>query len=347
MLAIAALSATALLAVWVSARRGADNERVATEAPSPARAPRLAAGRIEVGGQPLEQGAPIAAGTLARSRDSAARLVLDDASIVHAEAHTSLVFADDTGGEERIELRQGRVSLQVNARARRAPLIVETAELSARVVGTRFDVTRVERDARMRTTVRVHEGHVRVVAHADGAQRLLAAGEHITVNAAGTAEPRAAAEAEPVTGERTTATSRADDPAAGAREPAASTPRAHAQPRPLSVEVRRRLRTGEVDAARRLLRRAEHARTLGSLELALLQAEADLAEHRHERAKSRYLEIATRHPDSPEAELSLFAAAQLSRGQAGIDILQRYLARYPNGRFAKEAHRLLQALDRP
>ena len=96
-----------------------------------------------------------------------------------------------------------------------------------------------------------------------------------------------------------------------------------------------------------MIQRAERERSVSAVELSLLQAEADLAEHRYGRAKSRYLAIVAQHAGSPEAELSLFAAAQLSRGQDGVDLLQRYLARYPDGRFAKEAHRLLQALELP
>ncbi|RPI59867.1 MAG: hypothetical protein EHM50_08425 [Lysobacterales bacterium] len=109
--------------------------------------------------------------------------------------------------------------------------------------------------------------------------------------------------------------------------------------------IRQKLKEGAIGTARRLIERAQRERAASVVALAMLEAEADLAEHRNERAKGRYLAIVTRYPHTSEAELSLFAAAQLSRGQAGIDLLQRYLARYPDGRFAKEARRLLDALE--
>jgi hypothetical protein len=96
-----------------------------------------------------------------------------------------------------------------------------------------------------------------------------------------------------------------------------------------------------------LIQRAWRERAVSGVELLLLRAEADLAERHYASAKTRYLAIVSEYAGSPQAELSLFAAAQLSSGQDGVDLLQRYLARYPDGRFTKEAHRLLETLDRP
>jgi len=344
-LGLAAVAAAALCALWIGVERGADHAPQSAAGTQPGdHGLRLASGQLEERGKALASGARIGAGSRLRTSGESAQLVLTDASLLRAAPSTAFVYAGGApqpgrAREERFQLEQGRVSLQVHARARRSPLVVETAELSAWVVGTRFDVTREQRGALFTTTVSVSEGVVRVVAKAHGEERLVGAGEQITFPAPATAERDAAPEPEPLAPARkaaaATSTARGE-----AREP-------HAPPHALSVEIRRQLRQGAVGVARRMIQRAERERAVSRVELSLLQAEADLAERRYERAKSRYLAIVTEHAGSPEAELSLFAAAQLSRGQAGVDLLQRYLARYPDGRFSKEAHRLLQALDVP
>jgi ferric-dicitrate binding protein FerR (iron transport regulator) len=341
MFAIAALAAAALCALWIRTERRADDARqIAAAGQRMAPSLQLTSGKLEAAGEPLRAGARIAPSSALRTDVEPAQLVLADTSVLRVAPSTTLVYAGVAADrEERVQLQHGRVSLQVNGRARRNPLVVETAELSAWVVGTRFDVIREEQAGRTGTTVRVSEGVVRVVAKADARVRLLAAGQQLTVHALGAAQPQAQREPE-------------SEPPAAEPKPAAATPAANARSEAreqagLSVEIRRQLRQGAVGVARRLIQRAERERAVSAVELSLLQAEADLAERRYGRAKSRYLAIVTEHAGSPEAELSLFAAAQLSRGREGVDLLQRYLARYPDGRFAKEAHRLLQALDLP
>jgi hypothetical protein len=339
--AVAALAAAALCALWIRTERRADDARqIAATAQRMAPSLQLTSGKLEAGGAPLRAGARIAPHSALRTDVEPAQLVLADRSVLRVASSTTLVYAGVVADrEERVQLQNGRVSLQVNARARRNQLVVETAELSAWVVGTRFDVIREEQGGRAGTTVSVSEGLVRVVAKSDAQVRLLAAGQQLTVHALGAAEQQAQRESPSA-------------PPAAEPKPAAAASAANArgegrEQAGLSVEIRRQLRQGAVGVARRLIQRAERERAVSAVELSLLQAEADLAERRYGRAKSRYLAIVSQHAGSPEAELSLFAAAQLSRGRAGVDLLQRYLARYPDGRFAKEAHRLLQALDLP
>lgn len=326
-------AAAALWIAWLVVPRG---DRDASSAPAAAPAARLVlrSGSVAAGATQVQSGAPIAEGTPIATFAEPAELALRDASVLSAARDTQLVYS--ANGEDRFRLQHGEVSLRVQPRTAAAPLVVETEELSAWVVGTRFAVSRSKRDRYYETTVVVAEGLVRVVAKANAQTQLLGAGARLTLRAANAPEP--AAEREPGAAERAAGPPAKSDSTGGARGATASR---HA----ISTVIRQKLKAGEIGTARRMIERAQRDRAASDVELAMLEAEADLAERRPERAKGRYLAIVSRYPHTSEAELSLFAAAQLSRGKAGIDLLQRYLARYPDGRFAKEATRLLDALD--
>jgi hypothetical protein len=333
-------AAAAIGIAWVVvAGRGRDAASAPVAAPSPRLV--LRSGSVAAGDAPVRSGAAIAADTAIETFAEPAELVLRDASVLSAARDTALVYSANSGiapalrggamsiGEDRFRLEHGEVSLRVQPRTAAAPLVVETDELSAWVVGTRFAVSRSKRDSYYETTVVVAEGLVRVVSKADAATQLLGAGARLTLRAASAPEP--GAQLEP-------------GASSGQGEPAEDAPALRGGAS-FSTVIRQKLKAGEIGTARRLIERAQRERAASDVELAMLEAEADLAERRPERAKSRYLAIVSRYPRTSEAELSLFAAAQLSRGKAGIDLLQRYLARYPDGRFAKEAARLLDALD--
>jgi len=327
-------AAAAILIAWAIA--GRDAPQTASSA-TPAAALVLRSGSVQVAGATLGGGARIDVQTVIAVGAEPAELALRDASVLSAARDTRLVYTGD--GEDRFRLQQGEVSLRVQHRASSAPLVVETEELSAWVVGTRFAVSRAKRDGSFATTVVVLEGLVRVVAKSNGQTQLLAAGSRITLPASSAPVPAEVLDAiAPSTPAAAPGDARAKAPA-GVQRGAA--PARHG----ISTVIRQKLKAGEIGTARRMIQRAQRERAASAVELAMLEAEADLAERHNERAKGRYLAIVNRYPHTSEAELSLFAAAQLSRGQAGIDLLQRYLARYPDGRFAKEAHRLLDALE--
>jgi TolA-binding protein len=66
-------------------------------------------------------------------------------------------------------------------------------------------------------------------------------------------------------------------------------------------------------------------------------------------AAKRYAEVARKHGDSPAGETALFAAARAAHSSGQRDeakrLLERYLGRYPNGQFVKEARNRLAQLS--
>jgi TolA-binding protein len=87
----------------------------------------------------------------------------------------------------------------------------------------------------------------------------------------------------------------------------------------------------------------------GRAEAATLLAECALIAGDRGTAARRYLEVASRYPDLAAAENALFAAARLraeSGKRAGARALfERYIRKYPKGRFAPEVTRRLRALE--
>jgi TolA-binding protein len=109
-------------------------------------------------------------------------------------------------------------------------------------------------------------------------------------------------------------------------------------------EARAALAEGDGALARRVLHRALASRPPVRARAAaeLFLAESYLVERDPDRALAAYRKVAEAHPDLPEGEAAAFAAAQVLDEQpdskeAARDALRAYLARYPEGRFAREA----------
>jgi ferric-dicitrate binding protein FerR (iron transport regulator) len=241
---------------------------------------------------------------------------------------------------ERWALESGELSLEV--RTGTSPVKVETAEVWLRVAGAVFQVERIETSSR----IWVQRGQVVVTSRLDGAVARLGPGEEMTIRRPKTPADAALSDVAP--------SDVAPSDAAPADVAAPESPR---ETRPLrretrAEEIRSRLRRGHVAEARALLLEARRAASRrNQAELAMVQAEVELAEGQFAAAIQTYLSVYRDFPRAPQAESALFAAAQLavdhpSRGVQGVALLRRYLETYPQGRFAAESRLLLDALEK-
>lgn len=302
-------------------------------------------GSVAVNGKVLPRGEKVPPGALFEARDDA-RLELFDGSEVAVASGTK---AKIERAGERIWLESGRVTLSVRPRHER-PLVIATPEAIVTVVGTRFTVERTG----TRTSVEVSEGIVEVTMGAQ-LQRLTAGAAWSSTPA--TPEPSATekpSEGQPPTGTATEPgpnDTNADE--ANRPDTQRPTPRRHApkgDSHSRAAEIRARLDAGRVAEARALLSaRGGSSVDEDQAELAILEAETRLREGQSKRALSGYLEVVDRFPKSPQAEEALFAAGQLAvdfktKPQV-IELLERYVTRYPHGNFEAEARALLTRLQ--
>lgn len=212
-----------------------------------------------------------------------------------------------------LELGSGRVEVDVDA-ARHASFAVLTESFRVEVLGTQFVVT-PER-------VSVQRGRVRVVAR-DGSVLARSLGRGTSY--------------------------RYGEPSKHTVREAATPERSEPAPEAQLREVRAALARSDVEAARSLLDALE-ARTLTRAERAeqeTLRAECALLDRDGARALRIYLGVAGRFGELPAGENAAFAAAQLSLKAdpgAARGLFERYLARYPEGRFAEQARARLERL---
>jgi hypothetical protein len=185
-LAVAAVALLVVAGAWLAVR-GMRATANAVARPAARVAAIEGAVRVMRAGQPIA--APLAADVPLSAPDEVrtgpsgeARVTLSSGAIVLVGHATELrlvpTAGDPGGGEERLELRVGRIELDVPKLGRTRALSVQTAQAAVTVHGTRFsmEVRQPGPGESMATFVDVTEGRVGVVA--EGEQVELSAGAH-------------------------------------------------------------------------------------------------------------------------------------------------------------------------
>jgi len=364
--AYGALAAIALVVAGVWLRAGTDPRATVVSSG------RLVSGELDFEGEAVRSGGPLELAGLLQTRSGAV------VELAHATVQLRAgTRADWNGRTHAVSLREGSLVADVDP-ARKASFSVETASFRAIVLGTRFEVAP--------TQVKVWHGQVRVVALDGRELARLSAGQSHSVLAPSRIPPAAAADSEaaepaPVAvtqGELTRSEARPgrSSARAGARaKRALEHERARAtKTRVVEADGGGRTTPAEgpaesvadlLDRARVELagRRVKGARALVDRALAAsfepsaraealsLRAECALVAGDAAAAVRGYLEVAERYASLPAGESALFAAARTEVDRKAFErarpALERYLARYPNGRFTKEARARLRELTAP
>jgi len=229
-----------------------------------------------------------------------------------------------------VELQEGSLTIDVEHHAGQH-FQVRTPRFVVEVIGTRFTVDLAG--------VRTERGTVRVLGTDGAAIGYVTAGRSWTlpVPAAQTAPTEAPPAPPPVP----TLTLASAGPA-----------RASLDEGPARLaQARRALARGNAGEARRLVEPIFHLGREVAVEARVIYAESFLVEGRYTDAVDGYETVVRDFPRAPQAESALYAVAQLEsehgRASAARAGLQRYLDRYPRGRFAREANDRLAGLTAP
>jgi hypothetical protein len=316
--ALAALAGLAALAVRSSGRQAAAEHAApdsVAKRSAAANVDRVLSGQVELAGAERAAGALLANGAELHTAHGAL-LALAHARV---ELRAGTRAGWDASRHE-LQLTAGSVFVDVNEQPHER-FMVKTTDFAVLVLGTRFEVTL--------DTVRVARGRVRV---------LSASGAELAVLDASTR-----------TSWRWTPAPQASTPPTAAR----SLPSKHApsaQPAGLLERARSQLVARQVPAARRTLEQvlALPVTPDQRAEALSLRADCALVAGEFPAAIDAYLRVFKSFGNLPAGETALFAAARLeaehgSSNQAA-HWLSRYLARYPEGRFAKEARARLHGL---
>jgi ferric-dicitrate binding protein FerR (iron transport regulator) len=303
--AFGALAGVALLVLGIVLRAG-----------SPVTGDRVLSGEVEVAGRAVHAGAPLAKDAQLQTQ-SGARVAL---------AHATLELRKGTqarwnSGARLVRLERGSLSADVDP-TRHQSFSVETARFSVLVLGTSFDVSLEQ--------VKVMRGRVQVVSARGETLAVLVAGQSWRLQPETAAPPPVAPPVAP---------------------PAPQLAVEHVEHATLDVDAqleraRQALGQRELGRAQKLLGQALAVplQAKQRAEALSLQAECALVAGDLRTAEAAYTRVAVRYATSPAGENAAFAAARMAADRNSERGLVRYLARYPHGRFVKEANARLREL---
>ena len=289
------------------------------------------------------------------------RVQLDDA-LVDLVGTTEIAW---NTRHRRVDLRRGTVTVDVKHHAGRH-WEIGTPRFTVEVVGTRFTVGA--------SRVSTQRGVVRVIRPDGSTAARVEAGESWSIEGPTTGAASPAAEPAPATTAQISATTAIATATAEMPAPATATatPRAaHARALPVRValasaergvrtaavasagrglgEARRALARGDAPAARRLVAPLFHLGRDVAAEARVIFAESFLVEGRYADAIDGYRLVVRDFPATHQGESAAFAIAELEsehgRSAEARAALQGYLARYPRGRFVREAALRLDQLS--
>lgn len=293
----------------------------------PTNAPRVMSGDVAIAPLPSARDGAV---SIRSARGGEVRL--GDAETTLAQS-TSLVWRH---AERSVELRAGSVTVDVEHHAGQH-FQVRTPRFVVEVIGTRFTVDL--------GGVRTERGTVRIFTPDGTPVGYVTAGRAWTLPAPPPlAPPVPAAPAEAP--EAPAAVAPASLPAAPHARPLADD-----SPAARLAQARRALARGNAVDARRLVEPIFHLGREVAVEARVIYAESFLTEGRYTDAVDGYETVVRDFPRTAEAESALYAVAQLEsehgRAAEAREGLERYLARYPHGRFAREANDRLAGLTAP
>jgi hypothetical protein len=275
---------------------------------------RVLSGQVDMAGAVHAAGQPLTGGEQLRTATGAV-LALAHAT---AELRAATSARWDSSRHE-LQLLGGSVLVDVNEGPHQR-FVVKTDRFSVLVLGTRFEVSL---DA-----VKVVRGRVRVLAPSGSELAVLDGATQSTWQYMPTAVPVSAA-----------------------IKPAPAKTLSPPQPDALLEQAQRQLVAHQVSAARRSLEQAMLlSLTRGQKAEALsLRAECALVVEEFHAARDLYLKVAQKFGNLPAGETALFAAARIEAEHGpsanAARLLNRYLERYPHGRFVKEAGARLRGLS--
>jgi hypothetical protein len=288
--------------------------------------------------EPAQPAAPSSPSLVVTPEGGTSRFTVGDA-VIDAGSDTSVEVTQDPNGTTTLLLSRGSVDCDVLPRPNRAPFRVISGDVTVEVVGTRFEVSRVDE----LTRVDVARGKVKV--HGNGEQRFVVAGQSWTSALAGSAvtavvtPPTPPAPAiEPIVEEQP----EIELPAESMRPAKPAT--VHVQPSPeQSYQAALKIKD-EAKRAKAYRAVANGNNTYAALSLnnlAELQAKIDV-----DATLETLDELKRRFPDHENAEDAAWFRVDVLRDARRTDEARKaaadYLRDFPQGTYAKLAARLVR-----